>query len=41
MLELGTNGQGEPKKEPESLIQMLGAKCEDRIAHRQHGTIGG
>ena len=31
MSELGTNGQGESRKEPESLIQMLDAKCVERF----------
>ena len=31
MSEPGTNGQGESSKEPQSLIQMLDAKCEERF----------
>ena len=31
MSEPGTSGQGESRKEPESLIQMLDAKCEERF----------
>ena len=31
MSEPGTNGQGESSKEPQSLIQMLDAKCQERF----------